>query len=406
MPEPDTDTPPNGPSPLPPGASDHAGVDLQRMEALAQVAGGIAPALSDLLTVIRGQAGVLLDAADHDANGQELLKQIYAAAEKAGSLMRQLLIFSRQQTPHAVPLDLNALIAETAGVLGRVLGDQISMEFRLAPGLPLLLADPGMLEQVLVILALNARDAMPTGGRLRFTTEVVEITGDSAQDGPHRPPGRFVVLQADDTGGGIALEILPRIFEPFFTTKAGGRSIGLGLATVFGIVQQHRGWVTAANVVPAGASFKVFLPVAPPGAVAASASAPGAGARAGHETILLVEDDVAVREFTVAILQTQGYRVLQAGSGPDALEAWQWHGPRVQLLLTDMVLEDQMTGLELAAKLRAENPRLKVICTSGHQRDTMERFPGLSGGYEFVQKPCRPQTLLTTVRKLLDEIQP
>ena len=418
--------------------------DPQRMEALAQVAGGIAPALSDLLTVIRGQSGLLLDAADHDVGEHESLKQIYSAAEKAGSLIRQLLIFSRQQVLHAVILDLNGLIDETAGVLRRVLGDGISVEFQLAPGLPLILADPDMLEQVLIILALNARDAMPTGGRLSFKTEVVESAegpglyrsagrclpdprmghpyrvawasrpssekpespGQLIADSPDSTPGKFVVLQVEDTGGGIAAEILPRVFEPFFTTKAGGRSIGLGLATVFGIVQQHHGWITVESVVNAGTTFNVFLPAAPPGSVAESGRGTGAGARAGNETILLVEDDVAVREFTVAVLQKHGYRVLQAGSGKDAMEVWKWHGPRVRLLLTDMVLEDEMSGLELAAKLRAENPRLKVICTSGHQRETMERFPGLSGGFEFIQKPCRPQALVAAVRALLEDKQP
>lgn len=407
-----------------------AAFDPQRMDSLAQVAAGIAPALSDLLTVIRGQSSVLLDAADHNAGAQEALKQIYTAAEKAGSLMRQLLIFSRQQPLHAVTMDLNDLINETAGVLRRILGDKIAVEFRLAPDPARIHADPGMLEQVLIILALNARDAMPAGGRLRLATEVVESAegtrlyeaaetcgpepragtpgslGQLAAGEPDRTSKSMVVLRVDDTGRGIAPEILPRIFEPFFTTKAGGRSVGLGLATVFGIVRLHHGWVTAENVVNAGASFTVFLPAARPGSVAKAGGGSAAGTGEGTETILLVEDDAAVRDFTVAVLKERGYRVLQAGSGQDAMEVWKWHGPRVRLLLTDMVLEDQMTGLELAAQLRAENPGLKVICTSGHRRDTMERFPELSEGYRFLQKPCRPQTLLATVRTLLDDKHP
>jgi two-component system cell cycle sensor histidine kinase/response regulator CckA len=380
--------------------------DPQSMARLARMAGGIAPALSDLLTVIRGQTEVLLNQAEHAAGAPEALKQIYTAAEKAGSLLRQLLIFSGQQAPHPGPVALNGLVEETAGVLHRLLGATITAEFRLTPELPGILADPGMLEQVLIILAVNAREAMPGGGRLLVRTAVAEVPAGVGQNRTDGPPRKFVVLSVEDTGRGIPPEILPRIFEPFFTTKAGGRSLGLGLATVFGIAQQHHGWVTAENLAGAGARFTVFLPVARPGQEAAAGRATPARPARGHETILLVDDEASVREFTAQLLSEQGYRVLQAGTGPAALEAWQWHGPRVRLLLTDMVLEGHMSGLQLAARLRAENPGLKVICTSGHQRDTMERFPELSGGYHFLPKPCRPQTLLAAVRTLLDEKLP
>jgi CheY-like chemotaxis protein len=380
--------------------------DTQRMDALAQVARGIAPALSDLLTVIRGRTGCLLDAADSNAATQEPLNQIYTAAEKAGSLIRQLLIFSRQQPMHAEIMDLNGLIDDTAGVLRRLLGGRISLEFRLAANLPLILADPTMIEQVIIILALNAVDAMPAGGRLLFRTETVETIGGAATESSAAKPGKFVVLQVDDTGRGIAPEILPRVFEPFFTTKAGGKSAGLGLAAAFGVVKQHHGWMAVESVVDTGSSFKAFLPAAPPDSVVQFPQGTATGDRRGHETILLVEDDVAVREFTVAILQEHGYRVLQAASGPEAMEAWKWHAPRVRLLLTDMVLEDHMTGLELAAKLRAESPGLKVICTSGHSRETTERFREIPGGCHFIPKPCRPEALVAAVRAMLDDQPP
>src|SRR5882724_304667 len=371
---------PTGPDVSAVPASAIAGFDAQKMEALAQVAGGIAPALSDLLSVIRGQAGVLLDDADRYDGAQKSLNEIYTAAEKAGSLIRQLLIFSQRQTMYPEIVDLNGLIGETTGVLRRLLGDNIAVEFALSANLPLIYADPAMMEQILIILALNARDAMAAGGRLSLKTQGVDATGGVANEIRNGTLGNFVVLSVDDTGRGIAPEILPRVFEPFFTTKPEGRSAGLGLATVFGIARQHLGWVTAENAVNAGASFKIFLPAAPADAVARSG--PGTGARAGwgHETILLVEDDAAVRDFTAAVLQAHGYRVLQAGSGPDALDAWRWHGSRVRLLLTDMVLEDHMSGLQLAEKLRAENRGLKVICTSGHSRDTLERFPENAAG--------------------------
>ncbi len=397
------DSPAAGLLPCLPVGAGGAAFDPRSMEALAQLAGGIAPALSDLLTVIRGQAGVLLNRADRAAGAQESLNQIYTAAEKAVSLLRQLQIFSHHQAMHPEVMDLNRLLDETAGALRQLLGERIQVEFRLAADLPLLRADPEMLEQTLLILALNARDAMPTGGQLRITTAVLDPPSGAGTGGLAGPPGKFILLQVDDDGRGIAPEILGRIFEPFFTTKAGGRSAGLGLATAFGIVQQHHGRITVESVVSAGASFKIFLPAAPPDAVVEPDRGTRAGTRVGSETILLVEDNAVVREFTVAILQERGYRVLQAASFVAAMEAWRWHGARVRLLLTDMVLEDYKNGLELAASLRAEKPELKVICTSGHRRGTMERFPMLAGGFRFLQKPCRPQTLLAAVRSLLDE---
>jgi len=375
------------------------------MKALVQITGGIAPALSDLLTVIRGQAGVLLDRADGDATTQEPLKQIHAAAEKAASLLRQLQIFSGEQTAHPELTELNGLITESAGTLRELLGKSIAAEFRLAPDLPLVVADRAMLEQLLIILALNARDAMPTGGRLVVQTEAVEITDAAQPSWPEGRPGKFVVLSLEDTGRGIAPEILPRIFEPFFTTKPAGRSVGLGLATAHGIVRQHAGWMTVKSSVGGGTRFQAVWPIAPADADAATAPGAEPAERRGNETILLVEDEAAVREFVAYALKEQGYRVLQASSGVEALEVWQWHGPRVRLLLTDMVL-DGMTGLELAAKLRATKPELKVICTTGYQRAALKRFPDLAGGYHYLQKPCRPQTLLAAVRAALDEQTP
>ena len=371
------------------------------MKALAQVTGGIAPALSDLLSVIRGQAGVLLDRAEPDAPAQEPLRQIHAAAEKAASLLRQLQIFSGQQTAHTELSEMNSLVEDSAGLLHRLLGEKITAEFRLAPGLPLVVADRAMLEQLLNILALNACDAMPAGGRLLVQTAELEITDTTAPDWPEGRAGKFIVLSVDDTGSGVAPEILPRIFEPFFTTKPTGRSVGLGLATALGIVRQHGGWMAVKSRVGGGTRFQAIFPIAPADAVAAASGANPAE-RSTSETILLVEDEAGVREFVACVLKEQGYRVLQAVSGLDALEVWQWHGARVRLLLTDMVLEDNMTGLELAVKLRAENPSLKVICTTGYQREALKLFPGVGGDYRYLQKPCRPQTLVATVRAVLD----
>jgi len=373
------------------------------IQALAQIAGGIAPALNDLLTVITGRASLLLDHPGADAPTRESLREIYTAGERAVSLIRQLLIFSGRETLHAHVLDLNRLVGDTRGVLHRVLGGGIAIEFRLGAGLPCITADAGMIEQILLGLAWNAHDAMPHGGRLVITTAAADLTDAGAKSISGARPGRFVVLSVADTGGGIAPEILPRIFEPFFTTKPAGRSAGLGLAAIFGIVQQHHGWIAVETNVGAGSEFKVFLPAAPPDAQPESLSPAGSKPDSGSETILLVEDDADVREFTVAVLQDYGYRVLQAAGGTEALEVWKWHGARIALLLTDMILEGDQTGIELAAALRRERPALAVICTSGHGREIMQHSAALPGGCHFLQKPCRPQALAHAIRSILDD---
>lgn len=372
------------------------------LPALAQLAGGLAPTLNDLLTVITGRASLLLDHADPDGPTRESLRQIYTAGERAVSLIRQLLIFSGRETPQVHVLDLNRLVEDNRGVLHRVLGGDIAVELRLASGLLCLPADPGMMEQILLGLAWNALDAMPQGGRLLLTTAAANLGAAEAASIPGARPGRFVVLSVADTGVGIAPEVLPRIFEPFFTTKAAGRGTGLALATIYGIVQQHAGWIAVTSAPAAGAEFTVFLPAAPPEAQPATPAPTKGKTDGGSETILLVEDETDVREFTVAVLQDYGYRVLQATSGPEALAVWKWHGPRIALLLTDMILEGDQTGVELAATLRRQRPALAVICTSGHGREIMQHSAALPGGCHFLQKPCRPQVLARAIRSLLD----
>ena len=371
------------------------------MTALAQVAVGVAPALNDLLTVITGRANLLLDQAGTDAPTRESLNEIYTAGERAVSLIRQLLLFGGCEKLHEQVVDLNHLVEENNGVLHRVLGGTIVTELRLAPNLPLVTADPAMLEQVLLGLVWNARDAMPQGGRLAITTTPVSVSEDAVKSYPGGRAGSFVSLSVADTGAGIPSEILPRIFDPFFTTKAAHGNVGLGLAVIFGILRQHRGWVAVDSVVGRGATFTVFLPATAADAQAGARAPSDAKAGSGREAILLVEDDTPVREFTAAVLRSHGYRVLQAPGTTEALETWKWHGERIGLLLTDMVLED-MSGLDLAARLRREKPGLAVICTSGHGREIMERPSSLGSGCTFLAKPCRPQVLIRAVRTALN----
>jgi hypothetical protein len=260
------------------------------------------------------------------------------------------------------------------------------------------------MEQVIMNLAVNARDAMPNGGTLAIATE--HLTLDDAAAHRHREarPGRFVCLSVRDTGSGISAENLPRVFEPFFTTKAAGHGTGLGLAMVYGIVQQHQGWIELESTPGAGTCFRILLPAgSPETADPAGRSAKAAAAGRGSETILLVEDEPAVREFAVAVLSGHGYRVLQAGSGIEALEVWKWHAARIALLFTDLVLPDGLGGVELAARLRREKPALRVVLASGYANETIGAEFRPPAGTHFIHKPYKPQVVAQAVRDALDD---
>jgi nitrogen-specific signal transduction histidine kinase len=377
-----------------------------KMEALEQIAGGVAHDLNDQLAVILGRTGLLLDEEDPASRLTEPLCQIYTAGERAARLVRQLLLFSRQLVPHRQFLDLNGLITETVPSIRRVLDGTVELALELDPALPLVCGDADMLDQVLVNLATNAHEAMPAGGRLVIRTSATGSAKDGAPPEAADRTGSFVRLDVSDTGCGIVAGQLGRVFEPFFTTKSAGGSAGLGLATVWGIVQQHEGRLTVASAVGAGSTFSVFLPAAPAGTVAEAASPAGTKVKRGRETILVVEDEVSLREITVAVLQSEGYRVLQAGSVPEALETWRWHGGRIGLLLTDLLLEGDATGLDLAARLRTESPDLKVICLTGYAPESSAPRLALPPGCRLLRKPCRPQVLLRTARTMLDSNHP
>jgi CheY-like chemotaxis protein len=259
-----------------------------------------------------------------------------------------------------------------------------------------------MMEQVLVNLTVNARDAMPDGGRLTISTETIELTASDIRGKPGAGAGRFVSLAVRDTGCGIPRENLPRIFEPFFTTKEIGKGTGLGLATLFAIVKQHNGWLEVDSEVGTGTTITMFVPAAEKQAIPTAkpnvAASPITG---GRETILIVEDEASVREFAVAVLAPLGYRLLQARSGRDALEVWKWSSNRISLLLTDMVLPDDLTGPQLATKLLAAKPELAVIFTSGYSQETADHVFATEGT-RFINKPYSPRQLGTLVRKTLD----
>ena len=285
-------------------------------------------------------------------------------------------------------------------MLQRVLGEDIALDVRYASNLPPVFADPGMFEQVLLNLAVNSRDAMPKGGRLDIALRAVAVDRAAASRHPDARPGTFIALTVADSGSGITREDLEHIFEPFFTTKDVGRGTGLGLATVYGIVKQHHGWIAVESEVGRGTKFEIFLPASEK--PAATTPAPAKKVRGGSECILLVEDEEPLRELVRCVLESYGYNVVDAASGRRALDVWPELKPRVDLLLTDIVMPGGVTGRDLAETLKQDKPGLRVLFSSGYSSDIIGKDFVLSDGVNFLQKPYNPQTLAETVRDCLD----
>jgi PAS domain S-box-containing protein len=378
----------------------------QKLKAVGQLAGGVAHDFNNLLAVICGNAELLLlNEEPLSARASECVKHVISAAERAANLTRQLLIFSRKQAMQSQPVALNDVIANLTKMLKRVLREDIRLECRYAAQLPFIQADPGMLEQVLLNLVVNARDAMPKGGHLLITTEAASVDEAGAQTNREARAGEFACLTVSDTGTGIAPEHLQRIFEPFFTTKDVGKGTGLGLATVYGIVEQHQGWIEVSSRLGEGTTFKIFLPAIPAPAEKAAAAPAEAELRGGAEAILLVEDDEPVRRITRRVLERYGYTIWEASTAREAREVWRSHREEVALLLTDIVMPEGVTGRDLAEELRKDRPGLKVVFMSGYSAEVVgkdtEFFRRTRS--RFVQKPCSPGTLVQTVRQCLDD---
>jgi two-component system cell cycle sensor histidine kinase/response regulator CckA len=376
----------------------------QKMEAVGQLAGGVAHDFNNILTVIHGHASLLLTGGSLTAVSARSAQQISQAAERAASLTRQLLAFSRRQVLQPRRLDMNEVVANITKMLGRILGEDIALQLNYSPQPALVQADAGMMEQVLLNLAVNSRDAMPKGGLLAIKISTLEVDARRLAEHSESHTGRFVCLSVIDTGCGIPPENLRRIFEPFFTTKEVGKGTGLGLATVYGIVKQHQGWIEVESEPGKGTAFKVFLRRSVEAAEAADKPSAEIAVRGGKETILVVEDEEAVRELVCNLLAGHGYQILQAESGTKALQVWRASKDRIDLLLTDLVMPDQMNGRELAEKLWAERPRLKVIFTSGYSAEAVGKDFVLRRGLNYLQKPYHPHKLALAVRDCLDAV--
>jgi two-component system NtrC family sensor kinase len=378
----------------------------QKMDALGQLAGGIAHDFNNLLTVIRGQAQCLVAEGPQTTAVLETLQQIDAAAERAAKLTSQMLMFGRKKRMERQHLDLSQTLTQFGKMLHQILGANITLEIHCEGASLAVYADPVMIEQVVLNLAVNARDAMPQGGRLRIHTGRMELTAEDVRRNPKARAGQFVCISVSDTGCGITAEVRPHLFEPFFTTKEQGKGPGLGLATVYGIVKQHEGWIEVETEPGRGTSFRIFLPLASPRPEPVKVPSPKTGMAGGKETILLVEDEQIVRRLALRVLQRQGYRVLEAGSGEEALLVWNEHGADIDLLLTDMVMPGGMSGRELAEKLLKKKSGLKVTYTTGYSRDAIGHDLALEEGLNFLAKPYHPDHLAQTIRRCLDNPLP
>ncbi|HKX49034.1 MAG TPA: PAS domain S-box protein, partial [Candidatus Binatia bacterium] len=375
----------------------------QKLESIGQLAAGVAHDFNNILTIVQGHADRMVGQCEEKSKFADPLRQISAAAKRASSLTQQLLMFSRKQKMQAKVLDLNTVINHLAKMLQRLIGENIRLESAITGGaLPAIEADAGMVEQVIMNLSVNARDAMPKGGKLTISTTFRKIDDTYVAQNPDARTGVFVVLAVADSGTGMSKQTLDRIFEPFFTTKEVGKGTGLGLATVYGIVKQHQGWVEVESEEGVGTTFKVFFPASAKTIECSSEkSLNDAAIKGGSETILLVEDEPVLRELARVILSDYKYRVLEAATGVEALRVFDENKGRVDLLLTDMVMPEGMTGRELAEELKTRKPELRVIFTSGYSAEVMGNESALRDTM-FLQKPYPPPLLAKTVRECLD----
>ncbi len=376
----------------------------QKMEAIGQLAGGVAHDFNNILTVIHGHAS-LLSMSDLDDTAARSAQQISQAAERAAGLTRQLLTFSRRQLIQPKRLDMNKIVGNMTDMLGRLLGEDVALQLNYCNTAAMVEADAGMMEQVLLNLAVNARDAMPRGGQLFIRIALMDIKEDHVKAHPEARVGKFVCVSKTDTGCGIPPENLSRIFEPFFTTKEVGKGTGLGLATVYGIVKQHQGWIEVTSEVGKGTTFRVYIPYVGEAVVEVERQPKPVTVNGGNETILLVEDERPVRELVARVLQKHGYKILTAATGDEAVEVWNNRNCEIHLLLTDLIMPGNMNGRELAEKICAEHPGIKVVFTSGYSADIVGRDFKLEPEINFLQKPYHPQTLALTVRRCLDRKQ-
>jgi signal transduction histidine kinase len=375
-------------------------LQAQKMESVGRLAGGVAHDFNNHLTVINGYCAMLLDEMGPGDPLREPVDEILLAGQRAAALTRQLLAFSRKQVAEPRVVSLNDLVADARKMLSRLIGDDVEIVTHLDAELGSVVADSSQMNQVLMNLAINARDAMPDGGRIVMETTNIDIDSGYAAQHAGVEPGPYVLLSITDTGAGMTQEVVQHIFDPFFTTKEIGAGTGLGLSTVYGIVKQAGGWIWVYSEPGKGSTFKVYLPRA--GAAPEPLTEPVLAAETlrGTETVLVVEDQPEVRKLTLAMLESQGYRLLQAASGSEALSLSERYPEPIHLLITDVVMPG-MTGRELATRLVALRPSLKTLYTSGYTAHAIAHEGLLDAAVAYLPKPFSPAQLAAKVREVL-----
>jgi two-component system cell cycle sensor histidine kinase/response regulator CckA len=371
----------------------------QRIEAVGRLAGGVAHDFNNLLTAILGYSDIVLEQLPSGDRLRHYVGEIKKAGERAASLTRQLLAFSRQQVLAPLVLDLNAVVADMEKMLRRLIGEDIELVTVLGHDLARVKADPSQLEQVIMNLAVNARDAMPEGGRLSLATANFLVDEAYAQRHVGLKPGPYVTLTVTDTGCGMDAETLSRIFEPFFTTKEKGKGTGLGLSTVYGVVKQSGGYIEVESEPGRGTAFRVYLPQVEESLTNVKEREPAAAPSSGAETILLVEDEESVRTLVESVLRSKGYKVIPAARGDEALALSEQYAQPIALMLVDMVMP-RMSGRELARRLAPLHPETKVLFMSGYAGSSAS--DGLDADTHFIQKPFTSEALARKVRETLD----
>ena len=373
----------------------------QKMEAVGRLAGGVAHDFNNLLTAIFGYADLLAEDLAPDHAGRGDLNEIRTAATRASALTRQLLAFSRQQVLQPVVLNLNEVVEDLQKMLHRLLGEDVDLHASLAPDLGNVRADPGQMEQVIMNLAVNARDAMPTGGRLTIETMNADLEEDYADAHPPVQPGPYVMLAVSDTGIGMDEATKARVFEPFFTTKEAGKGTGLGLATVYGIVKQSGGFIWLYSEPGQGAAFKIYLPRVDAPAEPVVKAPPVGATVAGTETVLIAEDDELLRPLARELLSKLGYKVLEARHAAEALAVASAYAGDIHLLVSDVVMPGG-GGFRLAQELLSKRPAMRVLYMSGYTDEAVVRHGLLERGLHYLQKPFTPAVLARRIRDVLN----
>jgi len=377
-------------------------VRQERLTAVGQLAAGLAHEFNNIMTIVQGHATLLKENPNLDEESAKSLNYITEGVDRMSKLIRQMLAFSSKQVMQEKPLDVHEILAQTSEVLTRLLGDQVALHIDIAPGLPPILADPDMFQQIMVNLVVNARDAMGSGGHLTIrATENIFSPSDIAGKS-ERKPGQFVRVSVTDTGSGMDTAIISHLFEPFFTTKEIGKGTGWGLATVHGMVHQHHGWIEVESKIGEGTTFDIYFPATdqPMEKMAQATDLPDICG--GKEKVLVVEDESVLRELVREILSLQGYTVLEAANAIDAMSIWEQNRSSVDLLLTDIAMPHGPTGRELADQLRKEKPHLPIIFSSGYTQEMFENGEDAGLRTFYLSKPYNPAQLAQVVRHALD----